>query len=243
MQYFDFTLRFDDENHSLTSKNGLPVEKLAELLLSLAKAVNSDDKNPLTLSEIRGNCYALQVSTPVLTIYETLKVVHTKISNNDFSGLNSEQKKYASKLKVILGNRLTLNVYNPQRDFEVQVSEIILPKQPDFYYEIGSIYGIITSIGGNAVNGKTVVHVNKISYDIEVTSKQESELIQHYKKTALRFLVRKKISADKKEIVSAKLESFDLIGHRNFYTSVSDARQALTSDFYDKLNDEYYNED
>ena len=204
MEYFDFTLRFDDEDHSLTSRNGLPIEKLAELLLSLSKAVNSDDKNPLILSEIRGNCYAFQVSTPVLTIHEALKVVHSKISHNDFSGLNTEQKKYATKLKAILGNRLTLHAYNANKDFEVEVAEIVIPKQPDFYYEIGSVYGIITSIGGNAVNGKTVIHVNKIPYDIEVSSKQEEELIKFYKKTRIRFLVRKKVSADKKEIVSAK---------------------------------------
>lgn len=243
MEYFDFTLRFDDEDHSLTSKNGLPVEKLAELLLSLVKAVNSDEKNPLTLSEIRGNCYAIQVSTPVLTVYETLKVVHTKISNNDFSGLNSEQKKYASKLKIILGNRLTLNAYNLKKDFEVEVCEIILPKQSDYYYEIGSIYGIITSIGGNAVNGKTVIHVNKISYDIEVAPKQELELIQHYKKSKIRFLVRKKVSFDKKEIISAKLESYEIAKDANFYKAVLDIRQKLSSEFYDNLNNNYYTEE
>lgn len=243
MEYFDFTLRFDDEDHSLSTKNGLPIEKLAELLLSLVKAVNSDEKNPLTLSEIRGNCYAIQVSTPVLTVYETLKVVHTKISNNDFSGLNTEQKKYASKLKTILGNKLTLSAYNPKKDFEVEVSEITLPKQPDYYYEISSIHGIITSIGGNAVNGKTVIHVNKTSYDIEVSPKQESELLQHYKKSKIRFLVRKKVSFDKKEIVSAKLESYEISKDIKFQKAVSDIREKLPSDFYDNLNNVYYFEE
>ena len=83
MEFYDFTLRFDNEDHSLTAKNGLPIEKLAELLLSLSKSVNTDEKNPLILSEIRGNCYAIQVTTPIFTVHENLKVVHRKISEND----------------------------------------------------------------------------------------------------------------------------------------------------------------
>ena len=79
MEYFDFTLRFDDEDHSLTSRNGLPIEKLGELLLSLSKAVNSDDKNPLILSEIRGNCYAFQVSANVVRTWPFGEVVRDEL--------------------------------------------------------------------------------------------------------------------------------------------------------------------
>lgn len=240
MEYFDFTLRFDDEDHTLNAKNGVPIDKLAELLMSLSKAVNSDDKNPLTLSEIRGNCYALQISTPVYTVYETLKVVHNKIANNDFVGLNTDQRKYAVKLKSVLGDKLTLNAYSPMKDFEVEVSEIILPKPPEFYYEIGSIYGILTAIGGHVVTGKAVIHVNKISYDIEVSSKQELELVHHYKKANIRFLVCKKISMDKKEIVSAKLESFQVLSDVTFSTAISSIRSKLPDSFYDNSNNEYF---
>ena len=39
MTYYDFILRFDDELHSLTAKNGLPIDILADLLKHLIKAI------------------------------------------------------------------------------------------------------------------------------------------------------------------------------------------------------------
>jgi hypothetical protein len=243
MEHYDLTLRFDNEDHSLTAKNGLPIEKLAELLLSLSKCVSADDKNPLTLSEIRGNCYAIQISTPVFTLYENLKVVHKKISENDFSGLNNDQKKYAIKLKSILGNKLSLTAYDNDKNFNVEVSEIVLPVQPDYFYEIGSVYGIITSIGGSAIDGKTVIHVNRVPYDIEISTQHESELLQYYKKDRMRFLVRKKITTEKKEIVSAKLEHFEVSPKKEFVNTVEDIRNNLSEDFFNDLNSNYYNSD
>lgn len=243
MEFYDFTLRFDNEDHSLTAKNGLPIEKLAELLLSLSKSVNTDEKNPLILSEIRGNCYAIQVTTPIFTVHENLKVVHRKISENDFSGLNNDQKKYASKLKSILGNKLTLSAYDSNKSFEVELSEIVLPAQPEYYYEIGTIYGIITSIGGSAVDGKAVIHVNRVPYDIEISNKQENELLNFYKKDKIRFLIRKKVTTEKKEIVSAKLESFEVIQKNDFVKTVENIRNTLPEDFFNDLNNNYYNAD
>ena len=243
MEFYDFTLRFDNEDHSLTAKNGLPIEKLAELLLSLSKSVNTDEKNPLILSEIRGNCYAIQVTTPIFTVHENLKVVHRKISENDFSGLNNDQKKYASKLKSILGNKLTLSAYDSNKSFEVELSEIVLPAQPEYYYEIGTIYGIITSIGGSAVDGKAVIHVNRVPYDIEISNKQENELLNFYKKDKIRFLIRKKVITEKKEIVSAKLESFEVIQKNDFVKTVENIRNTLPEDFFNDLNNNYYNAD
>ena len=243
MEFYDFTLRFDNEDHSLTAKNGLPIEKLAELLLSLSKSVNTDEKNPLILSEIRGNCYAIQVTTPIFTVHENLKVVHRKISENDFSGLNNDQKKYASKLKSILGNKLTLSAYDSNKSFEVELSEIVLPAQPEYYYEIGTIYGIITSIGGSAVDGKAVIHVNRVPYDIEISNKQENELLNFYKKDKIRFLIRKKVTTEKKEIVSAKLESFEVIQKNDFVKTVENIRNTLPEDFFNDLNNNYYDAD
>ena len=243
MELYDFILRFDNEDHSLTAKNGLAIEKLADLLLSLSKSVNTDDKNPLVLSEIRGNCYAVQVTTPIFTVHENLKVVHRKISENDFSGLNNDQKKYALKLKSILGNKLTLSVYDNNKSFEVEVSEIILPAQPEYYYEIGSIYGIITSIGGCAVDGKAVIHVNRVPYDIEISNNQENKLLNFYKKDKIRFLIRKKLTTEKKEIVSAKLEDFEVIQKNEFVKTMNDVRDNLPEDFFNDLNNHYYSVD
>ena len=243
MEYYDFTLRFDDEDHSLTQRNGLPIDKLADLLLSLSKAVGADERNPLILSEVRGNCYAVQVSTPVLTVHETLKVVHGKISHNDFTGLNTDQKKYAGKLKILLGGKLYLTAYDKEKAFEVEVSEIKMPKQVDYFYEVGSIYGQITSIGGASVEGKAVIHVNKVGYDIEVNSRQEGELLKYYKQNKIRFLVRKKVSAEKNEIVSAILEDFEVISDKSFYEVASEIRKNLPDSFYDFLNSENYEEE
>ncbi len=219
MQFFDFTIRFDDNLHSLTSKNGLPIDQVADLLSSLSKALNIAQDEKVVLSQIKGNCYALNISTSSITKHENLKVIHKKISENDYSGLNNDQKKYALKLKGIMSDKYTVQAYDESKNFKVYLLEVKLPKGVDFYYEISSLYGVLTSIGGKSLDGRTTAHISGLNFDIEITSEQERDIIQYYKKDRLRLVVHKKISVDTREIKSAILQSFEAVPDRKIYSA------------------------
>lgn len=234
MKTFDFTLRFDDNSHSLTAKNGLSVKDLSELLSSLYEALNVSDTDKLVLSEIRGNCYAINLTTNNELVHENLKVVHRKISTNDYQGLNKKQIKYVNKVKNILNDNLFLQAYDETKDFKVEVSEINIPKLPEFYHEITSVYGIVTSIGGRSIDGVSYIRINGHNYDIKVTSSQERKLIPYFKKNKMRLILNKKISTDDKQVKSAELESFEATENIGFNKNIENNR---TSDFDDKVFD------
>lgn len=238
MEFFDFTIRFDDNLHTLTVKNGLPIDQVADLLTSLSKALNPTHDEKIVLSEIRGNCYALNISTNSITKHETLKVIHRKISENDYSALNNDQRKYASKLKHIMADLYTVQAYDESKTFKVTVSEVNLPKAKEFFYEISSLYGVLTSIGGKALDGKANVHISGFNFDIEVTPEQELDLIQHYKKERLRLVVHKKVGVDSHDIKSAVLQSFEVIKDHNFHTAIQEFRSKYSElDISDFIQD------
>lgn len=232
MKTFDFILRFDDSGHNLTAKNGLSIKDLSDLLSSLYEAVNVSDVDKLVLSEVRGNCYAINLTTNNELVHENLKVVHRKISLNDYQGLNKKQLKYVGKVKSILKDNLYLQAYNEEKSFKVDVKDIELPKIPDFYYEISSVYGIITSIGGRSIEGVSYIRINGYNYDIKVSSSQEAKLIPFFKKNKMRLVLNKKMSTSDNQVKSADLESFEATENISILDKIENVRN---SDFDDKV--------
>mgnify|MGYP003645960179 FL=1 len=169
-------------------------------------------------------------------IHENLKVVHRKIGENDFAGLNAKQLKYAGKVKSILGDNLYLEAYNDDKSFKAEVKEIDIPKLSDFYFEISAVYGIITSIGGRTLDGNIYARVGGLNVDIKVSSKQEAKLIPHYKKDRLRLILNKKISVTSKEVKSADLESFEVVKEESLHSALTKIRN---KDFEDKMFDAF----
>ena len=240
MKNYDFILRFDDNNHSLTAKNGLSIKELSELLSSLYEAINVSNKDTLVLSEIRGNCYALNLTTNNELIFENLKVVHKKISNNDFDGLNKKQISYAEKVKTILKGNLSLQAYDESKTFNFEVKDInIVQDLPSFYFEITSEYGIITSIGGRSIEGASNIRINGQNYDIKVSAKQERELLPFFKKNRLHLVLNKKIATDDNEIKSATLESFEITDDINFYDNLQNSISELSDKVFEAFNERY----
>jgi len=231
MERYHFTLRFDDELHSLTRFNGLPMQRVGELLVSLSDALGLGKSQQLVLSEVRGNCYALELTTESVVLHESLKVIHQKISNNEYLGLNTEQRKYAHKLKVILGDKLYLKAYDKDKSYEVRVEKIELPPMPAHYYEVGNIYGVITSIGSNTLEGKTHIRINQEDYQIEISAVQEKALLSEYKKNRLLLSVRKKINFETDKIISAELLDFEVLIGQDF--------AALAESFREKFPDAF----
>ncbi|NLP59196.1 hypothetical protein [Lutibacter sp. B1] len=240
MTRYNFTLRFDDDNHSLTAENGISIGTLSELLTSLSKAVSLQRDDKLVLSEIRGNCYALNLTTNSEVVQESLIVVHRKISTNDYTGLNSNQRSYAQKIKTILGDNLTLQAYNDTQSFKVEFQKIELPKLPDYYNQISTINGVITSIGGRSLKGKSTIHVAGFNFDIEISFSQEKKLAKYFKEKELIFFINKKISMDDDEIKSAELESFEVPNDNNFIDTATEIRKKFGDEIIEKYKDKYF---
>ncbi len=216
MERYHFTLRFDDDEHSLTAYDGLPAGKVGDLLVALAHALNLKNSKSLVLSEVRGNCYALQLTTESKTIQESLKVIHKQVSENDYKGFTSEERKYVHTLKAILGERLNLSAYDETKQFKVKVEKITIPKNPDYYFETTSTYGIITAIGGATLEGKAHININQEDFKIEISPAQEKELLNYYKKNRISLHIKKKINFETDKISSAELLDFEILSEKSF---------------------------
>ncbi|MBC7749018.1 MAG: hypothetical protein H7Z76_10670, partial [Methylotenera sp.] len=80
---YTFSLKIDDDNHSLSETNGLSVKQLGQLLLDLDKALELNGKD-CTLSNISGNCYQATYSTPNKSIYSNYIDSMDLISKNNY---------------------------------------------------------------------------------------------------------------------------------------------------------------
>jgi len=232
MKTFDFILRFDDSSQSLSAKNGLSIKDLSGLLSSLYDALNVSEIDTLVLSEVRGNCYAINLTTNNELIHDNLKVVHKKISQNDYQGLNRNQMKYVANVKSILKDNLTLQAYSDDKAFKVEVLDIEIPDLPKHYFEISSVYGIITAIGGRVIGGTSYIRVDGINYDIKVTRNQERELLPYFKNKRMRLLVNKRISTEDNKVKAADLERFEVVQDYDFLDKINEVR---SSDFDEKV--------
>lgn len=234
MELYDYILRFDDEAHSLSAKNGIPLDELVKLLDSLNKTLRLAKDDKVVLSEVIGNSYAISLTTNSYSAFNKISNIHKKISKNDYSGFNADERKYAHQLKNVLNNKYFVQGFTAlDKSKRTQIDEIIIPQKPEYYFETGSIYGIITGIGGKTLNGKASVHINNAPYEIEVSHEQEQQLIKHFKKDKLHLTITKKIGFDSGNIISALLEDYEKVGDLSFV----EASQLLINKYPDGIFD------
>ena len=238
MPTYDFTLRFDNDEHSLSAHNGIPADEVGKILIDLTKALGEGHK--IVLSDIKTNCYALNITTHHIATHDILKAIHTRIGKNDFSGLNGEQRKYADTISRVMRRQgVYLDVYtHDKNDYYVKVMDIVIPEKPKHYFEIGSVYGKITAIGGKTLNGKANIKINDGHFDIEVTPTQEKMLLAHYKKTKLLLTIKKKIDFDSNTILSAILEDYEEVGERDFFIGLKKLSDSYPNGLFSLENNE-----
>lgn len=213
-EIYSFQLQFDDDNHSLSATNGLGIEQVASLLDSLSKALGHSSK--IVLSEIRGNCYALVLSTPNLVTHSTMKLIHSKIRTGDYSGLSSEVRDYASTLKQVMGTSLKLKAIDKGSNEFSLIDQIVIPARKEFYFEINSEAGEIITIGGASLNGKSHIKISKLQYEVDVTPQQERDLIKYFKNDRLLFTLKQKISYETSKVVRAELIDYKVLSRQKF---------------------------
>jgi hypothetical protein len=238
MEFYDYILRFDDEEHSLSAKSGIPLDELVKLLDSLHKALHLAKDDKIVLSEVIGNSYAVGLSTNSYTTFSKIGNIHKKISQNDYAGFNADERKYVYQLKSTLKDKYFVQGFTPlQKEKRTQIDEIIIPQKPEYYFETGSIYGIVTAIGGKSLDGKAFVHINNAPYDIEVSSEQEQALIKFFKKEKLLLTITRKINFDTGNIISATLEDFEIISSKSFIEVSDDLFEKFPEGVFDHIED------
>ncbi|WP_020600303.1 hypothetical protein [Spirosoma panaciterrae] len=237
MEMYDLTLRFDDHQHTLTAEDGLPIDEVAKILASLSQALGLNKDQKVVLSDVRGNCYALNLSTNSITVHETLKVIHRKISQNDYQGLTTQERQYVATLKSVMRDEYTLDVYDNTKEFRVHVEKVNLPKTPQYYYDRSTVYGVITLIGGQTIDGATYINIGLQNYPIKVTAYQERQLIKYFKQNKILFTINRRIRYDNDAVVSAELETFEITGEALLLSIAEDLREANPDGIFIDMED------
>ena len=231
MSYYKYILKFDDENHTFSAENGLSLEDFLRITGALQKSVSGK----IVVSGIISASYDIEFTTENPITLAEIEEIHNKIVEKNIGGFNRNQQNYVKELNAYLDKNPNVSLYgqNPaKQEVPKLVSRVEIKKTVDFYYETGTLIGIITSIGGKDVEGKSTIHINNNTYDIEISPTQEKALLPYFKEKKLRFYIAKKIDIRTAEIKSAILESFDIVSDKNFFKNLKEFKDKYSTELH-----------
>ena len=213
---YKFTLRFDNKGHTLTKDFGVPILDLGELLTSLYAIIKTRDGENITLSEVRGNCYALDFQTPEEETKSRFLKVHKNIREGNIEALRPQEQGYAHKLeKHVIKKGLYVEALDPlSQERATRIDAIIGLKKIDSFYSTRNLYGIISEIGGAKIDDTPHILVSGEPYKIMISVEQEENLKSLYKGRKLLLKIRIKHSLKEKKIWNAQLLSFKDLGDK-----------------------------
>lgn len=206
---YKFSLKIDDDSHSLTKEDGIPFDKIGELLQSLYNAIDPKSNIKCTLGQIRGNCYALDFYTEEKKYENNFIVVHKNIEDISINELDKTQKEYAQTLRKVLGDKYYIKAYDSNNVEVASIKKIGTKVEYDSYYTLKTIYGIVSELGGTSLtSAKKHIRVDGIPYNIKISKDQDIELKPYYGTDKLRIKIKQKRSQGKGRIIEAELLSF-----------------------------------
>ncbi len=236
---FHFTLKFDDEELSLTPHNAFNVKLLAELLTRLHDALNiSNEEDEIILSEIKSNCYAPTITTASSMTNSNLHSLHQKISESDYKGFGTKQKAYAKTIGKIVKKGIYLDVYNPDKSFIKRIREVNIKEEKRIISENDTIVGMITRIGSRNLDGNAMIHITNQDKEVEVSAEDEEKLLKYFKKRELRFNVTKTYELKGKNIQKIELNSFQVLERSSFVSAIHEFRENYGEKFFENLQKE-----
>lgn len=250
---YTFSLRIDDEKHSLSETNGLSVKQLGQLLLDLDKALELNGKD-CTLSNISGNCYQATYSTPNELIYSNYIDYMGLISKNNYDELPINLRPLKKTLNNLLGdNRYALALdMNFKEVAKITSTEIINSKLEYITNKI--VNGLIIQIGNKNIEKKANIVVREIDtellHTIPVTSEQENALKGYYKYTdgILSFNIKIKKDLSNSKSTPLSLTSYKLKSTQKINQSIKDFLEKHgpifnNLSYAELISDDYLNED
>ncbi|MEJ7678898.1 MAG: hypothetical protein WKG06_13790 [Segetibacter sp.] len=236
MKSHRFTLKIDDELHSLDNIHGIPIDDVGVLLADLAKAIQMDDSK-CVLTEVRSNCYALQFETKDEKVASNFAIVHKNILSKAENQLSPSEKKYAnSLLKVLKGGKYFAEaIDNNTETLIATISTLKKSESVKFYYTTDEIYGVITGIDGEKLEetAHPKIKINKLGLKINIPAEKEFELLEEYKRATIRFYLRFKHDKEDGKIVEATLEDYTIVSEK----TLSEITSSLTEDHGDFFPD------
>lgn len=235
MDFFELTFRFDNQDGNMTRFEGLPIQELIGFLNALNKAVSS--KNHLVLSEIKGNCYAPVISTPIKTEFEELKVLHTEIEKGNYNALNKNEKAYFNYISELLKKGYEISVYDNEKEFYKNIEILSVRKHYPYFYNTNEIVGVLTQIGSRNLSSKNTMFVDSYATEIKIDEAQENRLKEYFKSGRLAFHITEKINKESGKVEFAELDSFEVLRQeKSFYEAVESVRNKYGDYFSEQLN-------
>lgn len=220
---FQFTLKIDDEDRSMSPENGLPFQKFGELLISLFKAIDSNTNSTCSVREIKKGSYGATFATDDEALYKNFEIVHRNIERCQINELDERQREYAVTLKKILGGRYFIQAENTKGEEIATIKDLDKQSFVDSYYTSETLYGVLSQIGSPHVDSpKKYIYIDGVDYRISVSREQDAELKQYYTSHKLRAKVRHKRSSLDGHIISAELVSFIVVGDMDILDSLKE---------------------
>ena len=218
---FKFSLKIDDKNHSLNAEDGISIDIISELLRTLYDAIDDGTKAKCTLSNIRGNCYALDFTTHNALQSENFVSLHKRIEELNTDELTQDEQKYAHSLNLIFKKGFYINAYN-EGERIAKLSHLIIDGTPEHFYKQKTIYGIISELGGMTINSDVKhIIVDGYSKKIKINNKLDLQLKNHYRTDKLAIKIRTKVSIRTGNEFAAELLSFRVIGRNSLLDNLS----------------------
>jgi hypothetical protein len=219
-----FSIKIDDELHSLNEEDGIGLDKIGDLLKNLYNAIDNGTEHKVTLGNVRGNCYALDFYTKDNGLYENFLTVHKNIAQLDIDALPYEQKRYAASLKIILGGKYFLTAYDNEDKEIAEINEIGKKQITSFYYSTDTVYGILSELGSSTLtSAKKHIYIDGIAYKIFISKDQDLELKPFYGTHKLRIELRQKRSTADGHIINSELLSFTAVSKGNLIDNLNES--------------------
>lgn len=220
---YKFSIQFDDEAHSLSSSKGISMKYLWELLRDLYKSIEVEDEATLTLSGVRGNCYALDFTTEEKQYEDNFIRVHRNIQELADIDLSPEEKDYAHTLGKVLGRKYLLRAYDNEHNKIATIKDLNREKGVSRYYVYKTIYGIVSELGGkNLYAEKKHIKIHGIPYNINISKDLDLKLRDYYGTKKLRIKIRAKLSLETNRIISADLVDFTEVSKNTLIQNLKD---------------------
>jgi hypothetical protein len=218
-----FSIKIDDEAHTLNERDGISFDKIGDLLKALYTAIDNGSGSKVTLGEIKGNCYALDFYTKDNAIYENFLTVHRNIEQVGVDDLTFEQKKYAATLKLVLGGKYYLTAYDKEDSPVAEINEIGKRQLTSYYYSTDTVYGILSELGSSTLaSSKKHIYLDGVNYKIFISKDQDLELKPFYGTHKIRAELRQKRSSVDGHIINSELISFITVSRGNLIDNLNE---------------------